>query len=145
MRDIPQKVSLTNDKRKRDMEQYDYFKSVKEDIQEKLNDWFDDHNIEDYSCIDDIVKDVHDEFFIDDSITGNASGSYTFNSWQAEENLCHNMDLLKDALNEFGGDLNKYIDSAESCDVTIRCYVLGQVIDEVVEDFVTERFPSFEF
>ena len=145
MRDIPQKVSLTNDKRIRDMEQYDYFKSVKEDIQEKLNDWFDDHNIEDYSCIDDIVKDVHDEFFIDDSITGNASGSYTFNSWQAEENLCHNMDLLKDALNEFGGDLNNYIDSAESCDVTIRCYVLGQVIDEVVEDFVTERFPSFEF
>lgn len=127
------------------MEQYDYFKSVKEDIQEKLNDWFDDHNIEDYSCIDDIVKDVHDKFFIDDSITGNASGSYTFNSWQAEENLCHNMDLLKDALNEFGGDLNNYIDSAESCDVTIRCYVLGQVIDEVVEDFVTERFPSFEF
>lgn len=145
MRDIPQKVSLTNDKRIIDMEQYDYFKSVKEDIQEKLNDWFDDHNIEDYSCIDDIVKDAHDEFFIDDSITGNASGSYTFNSWQAEENLCHNMDLLKDALNEFGGDLNKYIDSAEACDVTIRCYVLGQVIYEVVEDFVTEHFPSFEF
>lgn len=145
MRDIPQKVSLTNDKRIIDMEQYDYFKSVKEDIQEKLNDWFDDHNIEDYSCIDDIVKDVHDKFFIDDSITGNASGSYTFNSWQAEENLCHNIDLLKDALNELGGELNDYIDSAEACDVTIRCYVLGQVIYEVVEDFVTEHFPSFEF
>lgn len=127
------------------MEKYDYFKCVREDIQEKLNDWFDDHNIEDYSDIDEVINAVYDNFFNSDSITGNASGSYTFNSWQAEENLCHNMDLLKEALNEFGGELNDYIDSAEACDVTIRCYVFGQLVSEVVKEFVEEHFPEFEF
>lgn len=127
------------------MEKYDYYKNVREDIKQRLNEWLDFNKINDYSDIDEVISAVYDDFFNSDSVTGNGSGSYTFNSWAAEENLCHNMDLLKEALNEFGGDLNEYIDSAEACDVTIRCYVLGQVIDEVVEDFVTEHFPSFEF
>ena len=127
------------------MEKYDYYKSVKEDIKQRLNDWFDFKNIEDYSDIDEVINAVHDDFFNDDSITGNGSGSYTFSSWKAEENLCHNMDLLKEALDEFGGDLIDYIDSAEACDVTIRCYVLGQVVRDAVTEFVEENFPEFEF
>lgn len=55
------------------------------------------------------------------------------------------MDLLKEALDELGGELNDYIDSAEACDVTIRCYVLGQLVGEVVKEFVEEHFPEFEF
>ena len=127
------------------MEKYDYYKSVKEDIKQRLNDWFDFKNIEDYSDIDEVINAVHDDFFNDDSITGNGSGSYTFSSWKAEENLCHNMDLLKEALDELGGELNDYIDSAEACDITIRCYVLGQLVGEVVKEFVEEQFPEFEF
>lgn len=30
-------------------------------------------------------------------VTGNGSGSYTCDAYEAEENLCHNLDLLKDA------------------------------------------------
>ena len=127
------------------MEKYDYYKNVREDIKQRLNEWLDFNRINDYSDIDEVINAVYDDFFNSDSITGNGSGSYTFNSWAAEENLCHNMDLLKEALNEFGGELNDYIDSAEACDVTIRCYVLGQLVGEVVKEFVEEHFPEFEF
>lgn len=127
------------------MEKYDYYKNVREDIKQRLNEWLDFNRINDYSDIDEVISAVYDDFFNSDSVTGNGSGSYTFNSWAAEENLCHNMDLLKEALNEFGGELNDYIDSAEACDVTIRCYVLGQLVGEVVKEFVEEHFPEFEF
>lgn len=127
------------------MEKYDYYKNVREDVKQRLNEWLDFDRINDYSDIDEVINAVYDDFFNSDSITGNGSGSYTFNSWAAEENLCHNMDLLKEALNEFGGELNDYIDSAEACDVTIRCYVLGQLVGEVVKEFVEEQFPEFEF
>ncbi len=127
------------------MEKYDYYKNVREDIKQRLNEWLDFNKINDYSDIDEVISAVYDDFFNSDSVTGNGSGSYTFNSWAAEENLCHNMDLLKEALNEFGGELNDYIDSAEACDVTIRCYVLGQLVRDVVTEFVEEQFPEFEF
>lgn len=127
------------------MEKYDYYKNVREDIKQRLNEWLDFDRINDYSDIDEVISAVYDDFFNSDSITGNGSGSYTFNSWAAEENLCHNMDLLKEALDELGGELNDYIDSAEACDVTIRCYVLGQLVGEVVKEFVEEQFPEFEF
>lgn len=127
------------------MEKYDYYKNVREDVKQRLNEWLDFNKINSYSDIDEVINAVYDDFFNSDSITGNGSGSYTFNSWAAEENLCHNMDLLKEALNEFGGELNDYIDSAEACDVTIRCYVLGQLVGEVVKEFVEEHFPEFEF
>lgn len=127
------------------MEKYDYYKNVREDVKQRLNEWLDFNRINDYSDIDEVISAVYDDFFNSDSITGNGSGSYTFNSWAAEENLCHNMDLLKEALDELGGELNDYIDSAEACDVTIRCYVLGQLVGEVVKEFVEEHFPEFEF
>lgn len=127
------------------MEKYDYYKNVREDIKQRLNEWLDFNKINGYSDIDEVINAVYDDFFNSDSVTGNGSGSYTFNSWVAEENLCHNMDLLKEALDEFGGELNDYIDSAEACDVTIRCYVLGQLVGEVVKEFVEEHFPEFEF
>ena len=127
------------------MEKYDYYKNVREDIKQRLNEWLDFDRINDYSDIDEVISAVYDDFFNSDSITGNGSGSYTFNSWAAEENLCHNMDLLKEAFDEIGGELNDYIDSAEACDVTIRCYVLGQLVGEVVKEFVEEQFPEFEF
>lgn len=127
------------------MEKYDYYKNVREDIKQRLNEWLDFNKINGYSDIDEVINAVYDDFFNSDSITGNGSGSYTFNSWAAEENLCHNMDLLKEALDELGGELNDYIDSAEACDVTIRCYVLGQLVRDVVTEFVEEQFPEFEF
>ena len=101
---------------------YNYYEELKEDVKEYLK----NTDERDFDTL-------YNNMFIDDSITGNGSGSYTFSTWKAEENLCHNMDLLKEALQEFGSDLS-YLESPEACDVTIRCYLLGQVLQEVLEE-----------
>lgn len=117
------------------MNQYDYREAVKNDIIDYIN----DHDVKVTSSNkDEVYEQLYDEMFISDSVTGNASGSYTFNTWKAEENLCHNLDLLGEALSEFGSDPAKIMESPEACDVTIRCYllseILGEVLDELEED-----------
>ena len=75
---------------------------------------------------------LYDEMFRMDSITGNASGSYTFSRWRAEENLCHNLDLLEDAQMFF--DIRPGLSDPESCDVTIRVYLLIDCLYEVLDE-----------
>lgn len=90
------------------------------------------------------IEDLYDDLFIEDSVTGNASGSYTFNTWKAAENIAHNLDLLAEAMQEFGCDSVEYLEKgAEWCDVTIRCYLLGQALQEV-EDEVKEILNNEE-
>lgn len=84
-------------------------------------------------------QELNDTLFVNDNVTGNASGSYTFSAWQAEENLCHNFELLTEALTEFGYDLSSLEKGAEACDVTIRCYLLGQAISEVLDEVEEEK------
>lgn len=103
---------------------YNYYESIKEDVKEYLKET-DERN---YDVL-------YNEMFTADSVTGNGSGSYTFNTYEAEENLCHNMDLLREAIEMFGGDYSNILaQGAEACDVTIRCYLLGQVLQEVLEE-----------
>ena len=103
---------------------YNYYESMKEDIREYLE-GTDERDF----------NKLYDEMFLEDSITGNASGSYTFNTYEAEENICHNQNLLQEALAEFGENYNEALEKgAEHCDVTIRCYLLGQVLTEVLEE-----------
>lgn len=131
------------------MEKYDYLSAVKEDVKSWINEhdeWKSDYADESGKWLrednrDDIYDDLNDRLFVDDSVTGNASGSYTFNAWQAEENLCHNLDLLGEAFSEFcveGNALKEAMESAEGCDVTIRCYLLGQAISEVLDEMLEE-------
>lgn len=106
---------------------YNYLKNLKEDIKNYIE--------ENEKELD--FETLYDELFIEDSVTGNASGSYTFNTYQAEENLCHNMDLLQEACEEFCCEPK--LDNAEWCDVTIRCYLLGQALQEVIEELEEEE------
>ena len=81
-----------------------------------------------------------DDMFISDQVTGNASGSYTFSTYRAEEYVCHNLDLLVEACNEFGQDVGECIEKgAENADVTIRCYLLGEVLSEVLSEMAEEE------
>ena len=102
---------------------YNYYEVMKEDVKNYLE----ENNIE---LNEDTYNDIYDEMFISDEITGNASGSYTFNTYKAEENISHNLDLLKEACEEFCCEPK--LDNAEWCDVTIRCYLLGQVLSEMM-------------
>ena len=115
---------------------YNYFENVKEDIKEAIKERYEKEEI----LGDEIEQDtLYDDLFIDDSVTGNASGSYTFSTYKAEEYIAHNLDLLKEAIEEFGGEYGEALErGAEFCDVTIRCYVLGQAIGEAIEELKEE-------
>lgn len=113
------------------MERYDYLEAVKDDVLDYINENGITVNSENR---DEIEEQLNDDLFCCDSVTGNASGSYTFNAWEAEENLCHNLDLLGEACEEFGSNMDILKDGAEACDVTIRCYLLPQAIAEVLDE-----------
>lgn len=113
--------------------EYDYLENVKADVLEYIKE---NYEKEDYANLD--YNELYDEMFIADSTTGNASGSYYCNTWKAEEAICHNLDLAVEAYESFGYDGVKFEDGAEAIDVTIRCYLLGQALQEVLEDLESE-------
>lgn len=114
------------------MEKYDYLQAVMDDVRDFIEE---NEIVITSSNIDDVREELNERCWVEDSVTGNASGSYTFNYWQAEENLCHNWDLLQDALQEFGYDdsCDAIQHGAEWCDVTIRCHLLAEAIDKVLD------------
>ena len=127
------------------MERYDYLEAVTADVLEAIRENYTENEIranitEDR---DEFEQTLNDDLWIDDSVTGNASGSYYCNAWKAEEAIAHNWDLLADALEEFGGDCNILRQGPEACDVTIRCYLLGQAIAAAL-DRLDEEIPEAE-
>lgn len=123
------------------MGKYDYLSAVESDVREYIEN---NVNFHDYSDLDEMKEDLNEKLFVEDSVTGNASGSYTFNTWKAEEYLCHNLDLLAEANEAFGGSSDILSDGAETCDVTIRCYLLGQAIENVAPDMWQDYEDSQE-
>ena len=119
---------------------YDYKEAVKHDILEYIHDELDLKAFEDLS---ELKNNLQDELWNNNSITGNASRSYTFNSEQAEEYVYNNTDLLLDAIREFDVDSEtvgeKFIQKNwEYFDVTIRCYVLSSCINDALEEIKDE-------
>ena len=83
-----------------------------------------------------ILDELYDEMWTADSVTGNGSGSYTFNRWQAEENLSHNWSYIIDCAEYFGYQpiiSEDWEYGAEWWDVAIRCMILSEVFSEVME------------
>lgn len=121
------------------MKTYNYFEAVKKDVKNYIENEIDiKKELEIAEDVDRLKDNLYDDLFCNDSVTGNASGSYTFSTWQAEENLCHNIGLLKEALEEFGCGIEYLEKGAEACDVTIRCYLLSSAISEVVDELGLE-------
>ena len=119
------------------MKKYNYLEAVTNDakaaILENMDMW-EWHNREE------LEENANDWLWTADEVTGNASGSYTLSTWKAEENLCHNMDELEEACDEFGQDIGEAVKhGAEYCDVTIRCYLLGQAISAAIDELEKER------
>lgn len=124
---------------------YDYLEQVTADVRDyveqeiDLTDWAGDR--------DGLEEKLNDDLWTCDSVTGNASGSYTFNRVQAQIYVLDGMDELQEAVNEFGIDSEtigeKFLESDwEYFDVTIRCYLLGQAITAVLDDL--EEDGAFE-
>lgn len=112
---------------------YNYYEAVKNDVMEYINDKIDLNEWE--GNREGLEEKLNEDLWTVDGVTGNGSGSYTFNAWEAEENLCHNLDLLEEALDEFGSDKGYLLEEgAEAADVTIRCYLLAPTIAEVLDE-----------
>lgn len=115
---------------------YNYHEAVIQDILDYIRENYTSAEItERLSDRDEWEQQLHDDFWICDSVTGNASGSYYCNSYRAAEAIAHNWDLLNDALLEFGcTDCNPVEKGEEWCDVTIRCYLLGECISLALDE-----------
>lgn len=124
---------------------YNYYEAVADDVRnyienevnlkdfEKAENWLDLEELSNY---------LNDELFIEDSVTGNASGSYTFNSYEAREYVIDNMNLAREAGYEYG-DFERIADYIlneewETIDVIIRCYVLFNAISEIMDEVADE-------
>lgn len=116
---------------------YDYREAMTEDVKQwitdevDLEDWTEDR--------EGLEQQLNDDLWTVDSVTGNGSGSYTFNRVQALLYVLDNMDLLNEAFDEFATDKetigDKFLsEDWEYFDVTIRCYLLGSVISDVLDE-----------
>ena len=124
------------------MEKYNYLENVtadaKQAILENLNYWK-------FSDREELEEIANDELWVDDSVTGNGSGSYTFNREAAKEDVTRSddgMDTLRDAVREFDREHEAFTafleENWEYLDVTIRCYLLGQAISAAIDELEEE-------
>ena len=89
------------------------------------------------------AEELNDELWAEDSVTGNASGSYTFSRWGARKCCLEDMDTVTEALREFCVDAEtiaeKFLDEDwEYFDVSARCYVLCGAICEALNEIAAE-------
>lgn len=114
---------------------YNYLEAMKQDVKEYIEE---NINVTDYETKEDLEEYLNDTLWTEDSVTGNASGSYTFNRATAKKYVDENKDLINDMMEEFDCKdkvANWWIeDNYEAIDVSIRCYFLGQAISEVLDE-----------
>ena len=119
---------------------YNYKKEMYDAVLESVTEWL-DVNPEALEGVNGdyvgLYEDLYDILWFDDSVTGNGSVSYTFDEHYASECLVGNYSLLKEALNDYCQFPLTDI-SAQVFDVTIRCYLLPDVLYEVLSDLNDE-------
>ena len=122
------------------MEKYNYMEAITEDIRDYINENIDMSTVED---LDELEEQLREELWTEDSITGNGSGSYTFNARKAREYVLNNIDLLREVCEELGTDAaiigEKFLNGEwEYMDVTIRCYLLPRAISDALVGFTVD-------
>lgn len=122
---------------------YNYYDEVLQAVEEATKDGYSPEMLEPVD-LEDYAERLSNALWIDDGVTGNASGSYFCNAYRAEEALVGNWGLAAEALEEFGydNDINAFEKGAEWIDCLIRCYLLNSCISDYIEqneDDLTER------
>ena len=115
---------------------YNYLEELKSDVSNYIKEVASDYM--DCEDMDELRDSLYDNLWDEDSVTGNGSGSYTFNREKAKEYVSDNMDLMVEAYKDLDS-IESLVDDLEALDfetidVTIRCYLLSQALDEVLED-----------
>lgn len=118
---------------------YDYRKEITKDIFDYVEENYTAEEIaEKLADREEFEIMLNDDLWIEDSVTGNASGSYTFSRNTAKGYVVENMEDCIQALKEFGCEAEavaeKFLsEDWEFFDVTIRCYLLGECVGEAVD------------
>lgn len=133
---------------------YNYYTAMADDIRTYIDENIDlDTYRDDDGDIDrrSLEEDLNEGLWASDDVTGNIYG-YTDNN-TASEYVADNLDILHDAVFEFGEDAARvgewFMDGNYiAMDVTIRCYllssVLSDVLDEIIADDEDEREAAAE-
>ena len=118
---------------------YNYKEQIRADVKE----WIED-NKEQVEGLDrhDAFEVVYDSCWVDDSVTGNASGSYTFSRYEARQNFFGDEDseeyldqMCDDGFTDPVQIGKKLIASDyEWLDVSIRCWLLTDAVTDVLDD-----------
>lgn len=122
---------------------YNYLEAMVDDIKDYIDE---NINLDEYEDRQELEETLNDDLWVEDSVTGNGSGSYTFDRHQSYENVQGDpdaMDYIRDLVSEFGVDAEtvaeKFLDEDyEYWDVSIRCYLLGQAIGEALDQLGIE-------
>ena len=123
------------------MEKYNYYDAMENDIMTYIEDNYTPQELMKKLVNRDMwEEELNEVLWVEDSITGNASGSYTFARWQAKKYVVDNMDILKYAIEDYYIDRDTIVDKFinedwEYFDVTIRCYILNGAIDSVLNKY----------
>jgi len=118
---------------------YDYRKEITKDIFDYVEENYTAEEIaEKLADRDEFESTLNDDLWIEDSVTGNASGSYTFSRATAREYVVENMEDCIEALKCFCCEAEtiaeKFLsEDWEFFDVTIRCYLLGECLGEAID------------
>ena len=115
---------------------YNYLEELKSDVRTYIKEVASDYM--DCEDMDELRDSLYDNLWNEDSVTGNGSGSYTFNKEEAKKYVSDNLDLMVEAYKDLDS-IESLVDDLEALDfetidVTIRCYMLSQALDEVLED-----------
>lgn len=122
---------------------YNYLEAMVDDIKDYIDE---NINLDEFEDRQELEEKLNDDLWTEDSVTGNGSGSYTFDRHKSYENVEGDpdaMDYIRDLVSEFGVDAEtvaeKFLDEDyEYWDVSIRCYLLGQAIGEALDQLGIE-------
>ena len=118
--------------------------SYKEQVRADVKEWIED-NKEQIEGLDrhDAYEVVYESWWVDDSVTGNASGSYTFSRYEARQNFFEDEDSEEyiDQMIEDGFTCRELVGRAvqesqwELLDVSIRCWLLCDAVSDVLDEY----------
>ena len=116
---------------------YDYREAMADDIKNAIEDNAEFWGLAEMTA-EEAVELLTDKLWINDTVTGNGSGSYTFNRESAKECVLDNMELCVEAFKEFCA-VEQFAEKIanedwEFLDVTIRCYLLPEMVESVVNE-----------
>lgn len=111
---------------------YNYLETVKEDVKEYIAENID---ISEFGDIEELKEKLNEDLWINDSVTGNASGSYTCNRAKAKKYVDDNKELIIEMAEEFRSFL-------------ITCVYTTQLLEnqaiELLDEFINKDSLSLD-